>query len=170
MKDNRMYAEKRRYTEKWDKDIYSHDNLARKYSAEEEKRQRNLEKIRVKAEENARNSAQANAGINSGIDFASVVVLSLAIVCMVAIGLQYLVLSSQITEMNNEVSALNSSYNSIKSMNDEIYNSIDNSVDIGHVYEVAVGELGMVFPSDNQVVNYDYSEDGYVRQYTSVPE
>lgn len=149
---------------------YNYDNLARKYSVEEEKRQERLEKIRVKSERYAKRNEQAAAGLNSGIDLLSAVVLSLALVCIVAFGLQYLVVSSQITEMKKEVSALDSSYKEIKSMNDEAYNAINSSVDIGHVYEVAVGELGMVFPDDNQVVNYDYREEGYVRQYTSVPE
>lgn len=159
-----MATERRNY-----RGSYNYDNLARKYSVAEEQRQERLEKIRTKSERNTKNSQQAAANMNSGIDFISVVVLSLAIVCMVAFGLQYLVVSSQITEVKKEVSALNTSYKEIKSMNDEAYNAIDNSVDIGHVYEVAVGELGMVFPDDNQVVNYEYQEEGYVRQYTSVP-
>lgn len=149
---------------------YNYDSLARQYSVEEEKRQERLEKIRVKSERNAKNSEQAKTGINSGIDFVSMVVLSLALVCIMAFGLSCLTLSSQITEMKKEVSALNTTYKEIKSMNNEAYNAIDNSVDIGQVYEVAVGDLGMVFPSDNQVVEFDYQEEGYVRQYTTVPE
>ncbi|MGN0165132.1 MAG: hypothetical protein ACI39R_03030 [Lachnospiraceae bacterium] len=157
-------------TERKYRNTYNYDNLARKYSVEEEKRQERLEQIYKKTERNSRNNEQAATHLHSGIDFVSVVVLSLALVCLATFGLQYLVVSSQITEVKKEVSALNSSYKELKSMNDEAYNAIDNSVDIGHVYEVAVGELGMVFPDENQIVTYDYQEEGYVRQYTTVPE
>ncbi len=149
---------------------YNYDNLARKYNTQEVVREAREVKIEKKAQRLEKNCQNTAASINSGIDFISMVVLSLAVVCMVAFGLQYLVVSSEITEMKNEVSALNTSYKELKGMNDEAYNAIDASVDIGQVYEVAVGELGMIFPSENQIVTYEYREDGYVRQYTSVPE
>ncbi len=171
MKNERRRTETRRYADRGAKNsTYSYDNLARKYSLAEEKRYERRERIREKSEQNAKNSARPNVGLNSGIDFVAVVMLSLSIVCISVFGLQYLVVSSEITEVNKEVSTLNASYDALKNTNDEAYGAIDSSVDIGHVYEVAVGELGMVFPSDNQIVNYDYNEEGYVRQYTSVPE
>ena len=42
-------------------------------------------------------------------------------------------------------------------------------VDLKHIYEVATGELGMVYPSDDQILYYDKTESGYVRQYEDIP-
>lgn len=150
--------------------IYNYDNLARKYSAEDEKHQIKLEKIKTRSERNHREREQAEAGINFGIDLFSAVLLTASLACILVFALGYLTLSARITEAKADVSALTREYNEIKTDNDGIYAEIDASVDIGYVYETAVTELGMVYPDDNQIVTYELEKEGYVKQYMDVPE
>ena len=55
-------------------------------------------------------------------------------------------------------------YNNLKLANDEEYYRIISSVDIEHVRAVAIGELGMSYAKEGQIVNIGDSETDYVRQ------
>lgn len=160
--------EERRYQHR--NDYYIHDNLARKTSVEEERRQKTLERIREQNAKNAKNNVRAVTRLNYGIDLFSAVVLSLALVCIFYFGLQYLTLNSKIAETNKSVSALSKTYTSMQNRNDEAYRAVEDTVSIENVYVTAVKELGMVYPGENQIVTYNYSEEGYVRQYQKLPE
>lgn len=149
---------------------YSYDNLARKTSVQEETRQRNLEKIRNKNRKNVKGSERAVTSLNYGIDFVSALVLSLALACVFYFGLQFITLNSKIADMKSSVNSLNKTYASMQARNDEAYRRVDDTVSIAHVYKTAIKELGMVLPADNQVVSYNFSEEGYVRQYETLPE
>ena len=46
--------------------------------------------------------------------------------------------------------------------------SINSSIDYNYIYKVATEELGMVYPSQNQIVNYDSEDSEYVVQYKDV--
>jgi cell division protein FtsL len=165
MKENRQ---KSRITQ-INKNMYVHDNLARK-AAEQEKREKRLRKLDLQNEKRARLNADAHARMNYGIDLASAIVLTAALACIIGFALNYLTLSSKITELDKNVSALTTTLDEMTSENDEAYAAIDSTVDLKKVYAIAVSELGMVYPDENQIVNYDYVEEGYVRQYKDVPE
>ena len=47
---------------------------------------------------------------------------------------------------------------------------INSSVNLEQIRDVAMNQLGMVYPTDGQVVYYDQTEADYVRQYQDVPE
>ncbi len=147
---------------------YNRDSLARKFSEEEEKRQKRHEKVVKNSRKNAREDEQAAGSINAGIDLFSALVLGLGLLCILYFGVQYLNVSSNISQMKSVVSDLNSDLNDMTRENNEAYSAIDASVDFAHVYDVAVEELGMVFPEDNQIVDYVYQEEGYVRQYQTI--
>ena len=71
-------------------------------------------------------------------------------------------------ELDREISALNNEYANLYRTNDEAEQAIASSVDINRVYEVAVGQYGMVYPKDNEIIVFDYKGEGYVRQYSPV--
>lgn len=162
MKEERRYQ--RRNSE------YVHDNLARKLSVDEERRQRSLERIRERNAKNVKENERAVTRLNYGIDLFSAVVLSLALACILYFGLQYLTLNSKIAEANKSVNALGKTYTSMQNRNDEAYRAVEDTVSIEQVYVTAVKDLGMVYPSEDQIVNYKYVEEGYVRQYHTLPE
>ena len=48
--------------------------------------------------------------------------------------------------------------------------SINSSIDLNKIYEIATKELGMVYARRDQVLLYDKTESEYVRQYEDIPE
>lgn len=42
--------------------------------------------------------------------------------------------------------------------------------DLDYVYRVAVEELGMVYPNNNQIITFEKVEESYVRQYADIPD
>jgi len=149
---------------------FNHDNLARKYSVKAEKIEKGKIKAHTRREKYKKGEARAQARINSGIDFLSATVLVASLALIFGFALNYLTLSSQIIGMKSNVSSLRTELSNAKSANDEAYSAVDSSMDIGYVYDTAVEQLGMVYPSDEQVITYSPVEEGYVRQYSEVEQ
>ena len=42
--------------------------------------------------------------------------------------------------------------------------------DLDYVYSIAVNELGMVYPNNNEVITFEAADDSYVRQYADIPK
>lgn len=68
----------------------------------------------------------------------------------------------QIVKAEEELQRLRAENNS-----KEIF--LQKSVDLNEVYRIATEELGMVYPSADQVIYYERSDGGYVRQYEDIP-
>lgn len=78
--------------------------------------------------------------------------------------LGYIQLQSELTNEIKHVSRLERQLNTLKMDNDEEYNRIVNSVDLEAVKRVAIGELGMVYASEGQVITYENSGNDYMRR------
>ena len=61
-------------------------------------------------------------------------------------------------------------YDTIKSENDSLLYDIADDINLNEVYRIAVGQLGMVYPNNNQIIEFKSAGDGYVRQYDNIPE
>ena len=57
----------------------------------------------------------------------------------------------------------------IRSENDALETRINTSIDLDHIYDVAVRELGMVSANRGQIIRYKNTESEYVRQYEDIP-
>jgi len=57
-----------------------------------------------------------------------------------------------------------------KNVNDAGYEQIDMVYDLDYVYNIAVNELGMVYPNNNEVITFDKATESYVRQYGDIPD
>jgi len=58
----------------------------------------------------------------------------------------------------------------MRTENDALETSINTSIDLNEIYEIATKELGMVYAKKDQVLLYDKTESEYVRQYEDIPE
>ncbi len=76
----------------------------------------------------------------------------------------YLELQSDITNRVDEISRKEAEYNTLKLKNDEEYNRISSSIDLEKIKAIAIGELGMTYAGEGQIVNVEDSETDYVRQ------
>ena len=104
-----------------------------------------------------------------GVDFTSFLVLSASIITLFYSCVSYLQVQSSITTMNKEISILESNLTKMTSENDVRESIIETSMDLKYIYQVATNELGMVYPQDNQVIDYESIVSDYVRQYGDIP-
>jgi cell division protein FtsL len=105
----------------------------------------------------------------SGINPASMLVLTMAIIATFYFCVQYLMLRYDVTAIEKEIVSLERSLTTMKNENDAAYEQINSTYDLDYVYQVAVGELGMVYPNNNKVITYQSNDEGYVRQYRDIP-
>jgi len=105
-----------------------------------------------------------------GISLASLLVLSIAIIATLYVCVEYLMLQSEVNQMDKTVLSLEYNLATMSTENDAAYEQIDTAVDLDYVYHVAVEELGMVYPNNNTVIAYKSGTEDYVRQYEDIPD
>ena len=81
---------------------------------------------------------------------------------------QYLNVQSAIKTNSQTVVELQNQLNSLKAENNSHESEINASIDYDAIYDTAVNELGMVYPSRSQVIGYDSKESEYVKQYKDI--
>ncbi len=98
-----------------------------------------------------------------------VLFLTAAAVITVFVCVNFLQLRAKGTLLQEEVAVLEAELDSAVLENDSEYNRVMNNVDLEHVKDVAVNELGMKKASSKQVVTYELEDGDYVRQYAEIP-
>ncbi len=53
--------------------------------------------------------------------------------------------------------------------NDEELVRINSSIDLEEIRRIAIGELGMVYATEGQIINYANEGSDYVRQFGDIP-
>lgn len=124
-----------------------------------------LEPIRQPARERRRKPKA-----NIGIDLFSIFILTIAIAVTLYTCIEYLQVQSGVTEQNKEIANLEHSLVKLQNQNKDALSKLNTSLDLNYIYEVATKELGMVYPNENQVINYKSNLSDYVRQYKNIPE
>mgnify|MGYP000978762171 CR=1 len=99
-------------------------------------------------------------------------VLFLTVICvaMVAVCVNFLQLKAQLTTQNETVVSLENKLSKLKADNDAYYNTVMASVSMDKVKEAALDRLGLNYADESQVQYYDVDREGYVRQYSDVPD
>ena len=81
----------------------------------------------------------------------------------------YLQLQAETTSRVKHIASLETELEDLRKENNDNYTRIMTSVDLDHIRDVAINELGMVYAEPNQVILYDGGTDDYVRQNGSTP-
>lgn len=116
------------------------------------------------------NRAKRNREKALHMNFGYVMFLAVAVVITVLVCISYLNLQSEMTHKIKSISSLEKEVADLRSDNDETLNRINNSVDLEHIKQVALDEIGMGYASEDQVVLYDDEDSDYVRQYSDIPK
>lgn len=95
--------------------------------------------------------------------------LTAAAVICVCTCVNFLQLQARGTRLQKEVTALETTLDAAILENDADYNRIMTSVDMEHVKDVAMNQLGMVYAKKSQIVTYEMQDGDYVRQYSEIP-
>lgn len=110
------------------------------------------------------NTARKNREKAFHMNFGYVLFLSAALVFAMITLFGYIELQSDITNRVDDISRMETEYNNLKLTNDEEYNRINSSIDLEQIKAVAIGELGMTYAQEGQIVSVEDSGTDYVRQ------
>lgn len=116
------------------------------------------------------NSTRKNREKALNMNLGYVMFLAVAVVVTLMVCISYLKLQAEMTHRVKNISSLEKEVADLRSDNDETYNRITNSIDLEHIKQVALEEIGMVYASESQVVLYENQESDYVRQYSDIPK
>ncbi len=161
-----MEAKKRQYYKENMRTSYIEGNTARKLAVVPDY-DREVQPIRRPS---PRKQERKQPKAFSGINFASLLVLTVAIAATVFVCADYLKLQTEVTKMEKSIKTMEKGLTALTNENDAAYAVINTAYDLDYVYKVAVEELGMVYPNNNEVITYEGSDEGYVRQYEDIPD
>ena len=121
---------------------------------------------RPKTYREAAEKAEKSLGFDSGyMALVSIMTIVMIISCVVMLKIQ-----SDVTVSERRILSLQNQLQTIQSDNIAYENSLNNMYSLEEIYNVATGELGMVYSQNGQVIYYESSLDDYVTQYKDVPE
>nr|WP_300917094.1 hypothetical protein [uncultured Acetatifactor sp.] len=95
-----------------------------------------------------------------------VMFLAAALCAAAFILVNYIQLQSDLTTLTKTVADMESELNGLKLSNDEEYNRIISGIDLEEIKRVAIGELGMGYAEEGQIVEYENQEGDYMRRVT----
>lgn len=110
-----------------------------------------------------RNRAKAS---NMNRNFA-VFLAALGIV-IVFCSINYLKLKTECTSKRSQVASLESQLAELREDNDAYESQVTSSVDLERIRKIAIGRLGMNYPSNQQTETYTTEGGSYIRQYQDV--
>lgn len=146
------------------KQQYVYGNVVTKPSYEPTRREKTPRRKKVSRQ--VRQNRKKALGMNR----AYVTFLAVAAVLALILCVNYVQMQSRITSHSKEVSSLQKELADLKEKNNTKYNSVMDSVNLDEVREKAVNELGMVYATSDQVIEYDSPSGDYVKQYEGIPE
>ena len=99
-----------------------------------------------------------------------VVFLIGALIMAAMILMSYIRLQADIIIAVENIASMESQLNDLKLSNDENYARASSSVDLEEVRRVAIGELGMKYAKEGQIINVSGHGTDYVRQLAQIRE
>lgn len=113
----------------------------------------------------SRNRAKARRMSRGYVVFLAVISVVALLMCV-----RYLKLKAEITTQIKQMAVTESELSQLKADNDALYNSVLASVDLEYIKNVAMNRLGMDYPKEDQIYQFDTAGNSYVRQYKNIPK
>lgn len=144
---------------------YVYGNVVTKPSYEPQRRTSAPKRKKNVSRRVSQNRKKALAMNRAYVTFLSVAAIFALILCV-----NYVQMQSRITSHSKEVSSLQKELADLKEQNNTKYNSVMDSVNLDEIREKAMNELGMVYATSDQVIEYESPSGDYVKQYEEIPE
>jgi len=146
--------------------MYVYGNVVTKPAYEPRRHEKSPERpVKRTSRQVRRNRRQALHMSSAYVVFLTIAALMALIVCV-----NYVQLQSRITSRSKNITAMQEELADMKEENNTKYNAIMDSVNLDEIRDKAQTDLGMVYASPQQVVEYDNPATDYVKQYESIPE
>lgn len=104
------------------------------------------------------------------MNFGYVVFLVAALFVAGYVLIGYIQMQADLTSQMQTIASLESELNSLKLANDEELIRINSSLDLEEIKRIAIGELGMVYATEGQIINYTNEGSDYVIQIGDIPK
>lgn len=135
---------------------YIYGNAARKLDIQRELERKPRRQLSHETRKNRDKARHMNLGY---------VVFLVAAFCTCGfILINYIQLQSELTNRTKGLASLESRLNTMKLTNDEDYSRITSSIDLEEIKRIAIGELGMTYAKEGQIITYSSVENDYMRQ------
>ncbi len=99
-----------------------------------------------------------------------VIFLAVAAVMALVVCVNYVELQSRITNRSKHITAMQEELANLKEENNAKYNAVMDSVNLDEIRDRAQNQLGMVYATPEQIVEYDNPATDYVRQFEEIPD
>lgn len=140
------------------RNIYMYGNTVRKMELQRQLEEEPVRQPRPEVRKNREKAHHMSAGY--------LLFLGLALAAAALILVNYIQLQAELTNLTKSVATKESTLNNLKVSNDEEYNRIVNSIDLEEIKRIAIGELGMVYAEEGQIVSYTTESNDYMRKAT----
>ena len=120
----------------------------------------------LETKENGKKNRDKSLYMNLG--YVLFLIGALAIAAMIL--MSYIRVQSDIIISVRNIASLESELNNLKLSNDEDYARAASSVDLEEIRKVAIGELGMRYAKEGQIINVSGEGSDYVRQLAQIQE
>ena len=153
------YEKDRRANAGGNRGVYVYGNTVRKIDVEREWETAPQRPVQPSVRKNRDKARHMSAGY--------VIFLAVAMCAAALILVNYIQLQADLTNRTRSVANKQSELNNLKVANDEEYNRILSSIDLEEIKRIAIGELGMTYAQEGQIVLYSNEGSDYMRK---VPE
>jgi len=147
---------KREYSNYAENNVYVYGNAVRKLDVQrqlEEPQRRTLSR-----------EVQVNRAKAKHMNLGYVLFLATALALAGMILISYVRVQAEITTTMEYITRQERALNNLRVSNDETLTRIDSRLDLEEVKKVAIGELGMTYPKEGQIITYEGMEYDYVRR------
>lgn len=153
-------------------EFYVEGNAVRKMEAMPDYRQERKRRQEREQEEELRRrqrAARRNCERELRMSRSYVAFLTMAVFVFGIFTGTYVKIQSDVTARMKAISSLESQIADLRAENDEAYKRINTTVDLEHIKDVAINELGMFYAAEEQIIYYTVENDDYMNQYGEIP-
>ena len=138
------------------RNAYVYGTAARDFDIQRQMETKNPYQVHPVVRKNRERAHHMNAGY--------VLFLAVAMCTAAWILLNYIQLQADLTNLTKSVAAKQSELNTMRLANDEEYNRIISNINLEEIKRIAIGELGMTYAQEGQIVLYTNENNDYMRQ------
>lgn len=150
---------------------YVNGSTVRRMEAQPVRKKVDRKKIQEQQQKKRRrNAARRNRerALHMSKGYVAFLTACVAVVAFAAVSMVQM--QSQVTQRMENIAALESQITDLKADNDARYKEIVTSVDLEHIKDVAINELGMQYATEDQIVYYSVENNNFMDQYSDIPE
>ena len=148
----------RNYRNSTERSTYVYGNTVRKLDVQRQLEEPQRRTLSPEVQVNRARAKHMNLGY--------VLFLVAALAAAGVILISYIRVQAEITTVTEHIAKQEKVLNNLKISNDEMLTSIESRLDREEVKRVAIGELGMTYPKEGQIITYESVDYDYARRVT----